>query len=118
MNPAAFPVPSAGRQGTLGRNSIAGFPFRQLDLAVQKNFAPSGRYEVQFRVEAFNVTNTPNFSAPYNLALTPPPYPAVIGWPPSTLDADLGTGGPGHGLLPAFQIGGARSVQLSLPLRL
>ncbi|MEZ5356484.1 MAG: TonB-dependent receptor [Bryobacteraceae bacterium] len=117
LNPAAFPVQSTFRQGTLGRNSLAGFPFRQADLAVQRLFEVRGGSLLVVRIEAFNVTNTPNFSPPFNFGLTAPPYPPVIGWPQTTLDRDLGTGGPSRGLTPAFQVGGMRSIQLSVRLQ-
>jgi hypothetical protein len=35
-----------------------------LDFATLKNFHLTERLNLQFRAEAFNVTNTPNFAAP------------------------------------------------------
>jgi hypothetical protein len=61
-------VPTADRPfGNLGRNAVYGFPFYQVDMSLQKNFAMNFINEasrLEFRAEFFNLFNRTNFSAP------------------------------------------------------
>ncbi|MBB5327759.1 TonB-dependent receptor [Tunturiibacter gelidoferens] len=50
-----------GTIGTAQRNSLFGPHFRHVDLSLFKNFPIGERANVQFRVESFNISNTPNF---------------------------------------------------------
>jgi hypothetical protein len=52
--------------GNLGRriNDVRGFPFMNLELALQWQYRFLERYGVQFRAEAFNVVNRADFSNP------------------------------------------------------
>ena len=50
--------------GTAGRNILFGPGVRNIDFGVIKTFAVRERYKVQFRAEAFNLFNHPNFSNP------------------------------------------------------
>ena len=110
FNPAAFTVSTDMRQGTLSRNALRGFPLSQLDLALWRQFGITEKAKLQFRIEAFNVFNHPNFGA---------------------IDSDLGSFGPPLELNPEFgaattllagsggpialyNAGGPRSLQLSL----
>jgi len=61
LNPAAFALPAAGTFGNLGRGSIRGPGIDNVDLSFVKNFRIGERYGVQFRAEAFNLFNHPNF---------------------------------------------------------
>jgi len=61
LNSAAFLLPGALRQGTLGRNALRGFPFYQLDMALTRQFKFNDRVSLQLRAEAFNLLNHPNF---------------------------------------------------------
>jgi hypothetical protein len=112
LNSAAFSAPPSGVQGTLGRNAIAGFGMWQFDLALQRQFRVSERVALQFRLEAFNLTNHPNFGSP-NAELMVAPF----GQPTNMLNQYLGTGGPASGLAPALQIGGPRALQIGVRLR-
>ena len=47
--------------GTEQRNSLFGPHFRHVDLSLFKDFPVTERVNVQFRVESFNISNTPNF---------------------------------------------------------
>jgi hypothetical protein len=108
LNPAAFDstTPAAeNRQGTLGRNTIPGFGLTQVDLSIGRKFAITERVKVQFRADAFNLLNHPNFTNP-TAGLSSPL--ALLSR--STLNTGLG------GLNPIFQQGGPRSLQLSLRL--
>ena len=50
--------------GNLGRNSIVGPGFGNLDLSVIKNTKISERLNAQFRADAFDITNHPNYGQP------------------------------------------------------
>jgi hypothetical protein len=109
LNPAAFdattPV-AENRQGTLGRNAIPGFGLTQVDLSIGRMFAITERLHVQFRADAFNLFNHPNFTNPSGYLSGGPSFLLSQ----ETLNTGLG------GLNPIFQQGGPRSLQLSLRL--
>ena len=50
--------------GNAPRNNVRGPNFWQVDFAASKNFAVGDRAKVQFRLEAFNLFNRDNFTAP------------------------------------------------------
>jgi hypothetical protein len=112
LNPAAFSAPPQGAQGNTGRNSFAGPGMWQLDVALQRQFRVSERLALQFRMEAFNLTNHPNFANPDNVLTL-----RSFGYPASMLNQYLGSGGPASGLAPALQIGGPRALQAGFRLR-
>jgi len=62
-----FAAPAAGKYGTLRRNSGRGPNFAQIDLALSKTTAINETLSVQFRTEAFNLLNHPNFANPSGL---------------------------------------------------
>jgi hypothetical protein len=66
FNVAAFAVvpDSAFRFGNSGRNILDGPGFVALNLALSKRFNLGERAKAQFRWEAFNVSNHPNFKLP------------------------------------------------------
>jgi hypothetical protein len=108
FNPAAFdsatPLAQA-RQGTLGRNVLRGFGLTQVDLSVRRQFRILEGMNLQFRADAFNIFNTPNFANPTGVMTS-----ANFGRSTQMVNAALG------GLNSQFQIGGPRSIQLSLKL--
>ena len=106
LNPAAFVQGPTGQQGNEGRNDIAGFGLTQFDLSLAKKFSLSERLHLQFRADAFNVLNHPNFTNPQALVFF------GISQQQSTEMLNQGLGG----LNPLFQEGGPRSLQLSLRL--
>ncbi len=106
LNPDAFSVPSPPRQGTEGRNDISGFGLTQADLSFGRKFPITERLNLQFRTDAFNVLNHPNFLNPEGLVEFGPFFLKSL----SMLNQGLG------GLNPLFQEGGPRSLQLSLKL--
>ena len=63
LNRAAFVIP-VGRQGTLGRNALRGFPASQLDLSLARRFQLRERMTLQFRTDFFNLFNHPSFANP------------------------------------------------------
>ncbi len=61
------PVGSQGySEGNVGLQSNVGPPGRTLDFSIFKNFPITERIKLQFRSEATNIVNTPQFSAPQN----------------------------------------------------
>ncbi len=112
LNAVAFSAPPAGMQGNTGRNGFAGPGMWQIDAALQREFHASERVAVQFRMEAFNLTNHPNFGNPSSLLTDP-----AFGYPASMLNGYLGSGGPASGLAPALQVGGPRALQAGVRLR-
>jgi Carboxypeptidase regulatory-like domain len=108
INPAAFTLPTAGLQGNAPRNFVRGLDAWQIDAAVRREFPLRERLQLQFRAEAFNVFNHPNFG---------------------TVNATYCSGGPGctfgqvtatlassfpNGLGSLYRTGGPRSMQFAL----
>ena len=50
--------------GNMGRNSLRGPAFKELNFSISKNTAISERVNLQLRAEIFNLFNHPNFSNP------------------------------------------------------
>jgi hypothetical protein len=64
FNPAAFAAAAIGTFGDTGRNILRGPGFFDMDVSVFKNFLMTERFRLQFRAEAFNIENRPNFQNP------------------------------------------------------
>ena len=64
FNIAAFAPQPTGTVGNTGRNSLFGPDFRHVDLSLFKNFPVTERLNLQFRAEAYNISNTPSFIFP------------------------------------------------------
>jgi len=105
INPKAFSLPAVGQYGDAPRDFARGFGATQLDLAFRRQFPLSKKLQGQFRAEAFNVLNHPNFG-------TINPYYGNVqfGQATATLAQSLGV------LSPLYQMGGPRSLQLALKL--
>ena len=113
-NPAAFTVLNTGQtQGDLGRNWLRGFGLTQLDFSLMRRFGLKDRATLEFRVEAFNIFNHPNFANPstFNNYVGAPNF----GQSQSMFGSGLGGGVPGLPN-PLFAIGGPRDMQLALRL--
>ena len=115
INPGAFNPPSGTDVGNAPRNFVRGFGAWQMDIALRREFPIYERLNLQFRAEAFNVFNHPNFGA---ISASPycSPDPASPNFSPGcnfgqatgTLATSLG------GLSSLYQLGGPRSLQLAL----
>jgi len=112
INREAFTVPQTARQGTLGRNALRGFPLRQLDLALRRRFALTERLNLQFRMDAFNLFNRPNFGDPVGDL-----HSGLFGRSTAMFGRSLGSNVGSVGLNSAYQSGGPRTIQMSLKLQ-
>ena len=75
-----FFVPAAGEFSNVGRNYFRGPNFFNLDMTVGKRFHFSETKNLEVRVEAQNVTNTPSFAVPDgNLILTSGSFGQILG---------------------------------------
>lgn len=64
FNLAAFAVAAPGDFGNADRNTVEGPGLVSFDLAMHKLFRLTERSQLEFRAEAFNFINTPNFNLP------------------------------------------------------
>lgn len=64
FNTSAFSAPPAYIYGTATRGAFAGPGRVNFDVSLRRDFAIMERLRLQFRVEAFNLANTPPFSNP------------------------------------------------------
>ena len=60
----AFSLPAPGVFGNSGRNTLRGPALEDLDVSISRNFTITERIRLQFRAEAFNLTNTVAFGLP------------------------------------------------------
>jgi hypothetical protein len=104
-NPACDPNTGACAMGDAPRNFVRGFGAWQIDLAARREFPIHERLKLQFRAEAFNVFNHPNFGLIDHTLGDP-----TFGQATATLAASLGV------LSPLYQTGGPRSMQFALKL--
>ena len=68
FNPCAFSLPPAGTFGNLGRDTVEGPRFTNLDFTLTKNFRITETMRLEFKAEGFDIFNHTNFGAP-SLAL-------------------------------------------------
>jgi hypothetical protein len=64
FNPNCFVAATPGTRGDEHPNQFYGPGLNRLDASIFKTFALNERFKVQFRVEAFNLLNTPMFNTP------------------------------------------------------
>jgi hypothetical protein len=64
FNTAAFTQAPQFTIGSSSRNPVVGPGYQTLDVMLAKIFPITERFRAEFRVEAFNVTNTPPLTAP------------------------------------------------------
>jgi Carboxypeptidase regulatory-like domain/TonB-dependent Receptor Plug Domain/TonB dependent receptor len=105
LNPAAFAFPTGTNPGNAPRNFARGFGESQVNFAARRDFPFSERVHLQFRAEAFNILNHPNFGY-----VDPALNDATFGQALQMLNQSLGT------VASQYQQGGPRSMQFSLRL--
>jgi len=59
-----FTQPAAGSFGNIGRNAVRAPGFTNYDLALTRSFVFHEGMRVDFRAEAYNITNSPHFGMP------------------------------------------------------
>ena len=64
LNVSAFQLAPRGTFGNAGRNNLIGPGFINLDAVLSRTFQVVERLSLQFRAEAFNLANHPNFDLP------------------------------------------------------
>lgn len=112
LNPAAFSIPATGEYGNVGRNSLRGPGFSQLDFTLAKRVPFTETQGLEFRADFYNILNKTNFSAP----------PATL---PNTLpsmqpgQAFTAATAPGFGVMTStvgrtVGLGTSRQIQLGL----
>jgi hypothetical protein len=109
INYAAFkPVATTSNvDGNAGRNSARGFDAAQADLTLRRDFPFNERVGLEFRAEAYNVLNHPIYGSIYNSLSV---GSSLFGQAYNTESSELG------GLSSIYQVGGPRSMQVSLKL--
>ena len=78
FNPAAFTLQPFGTLGDLGRNTLVGPKFVNLDFSLSKVTRIRENMNIEFRAEAFNILNHPNFGTPVPI-LTAPTFGEILG---------------------------------------
>jgi hypothetical protein len=108
INPSAFANVSTSA-GNAPRNFVRGFGAWQMNLGVRREFSIYEHLKLQFRAEAFNVFNHPNFGVIFPFYCNPAVNSGcVFGQATEILAASLGT------LSSLYQMGGPRSMQFAL----
>jgi hypothetical protein len=106
-------VPGTRHFGSLGRNSLRGPSFKEMNFSIFKNTAITERVNMQIRAEFFNIFNHPNFSSPIlpNFIADPgsPDFATgrQTGFYPLQATGDVGIGNPFLGG------GGPRGIQFA-----
>jgi hypothetical protein len=70
FNTATFSLPTLYTFGTAPRNGVIGPGMEEFDLSLQKNIPIREGIRLQFRAEAYNLFNHPNFNIPNRIAFT------------------------------------------------
>ncbi len=78
FNTAAFVPAATGTFGDVGRNSLRGPGYADVDLSVFKDLFRFDRFQSQFQAEAFNAFNRANFANPQN-SLSSGTYAQITG---------------------------------------
>jgi hypothetical protein len=114
LNYRAFAVPPSDRQGKLGRDSLRGHGAWQADFSIHRDFSLRNKAFLEGRAEFFNALNHPNFGdADTNLGTYTDGLLArspTFGYTTRMLNTQLG------GLQQSYQVGGPRSVQVSMKI--
>ncbi len=71
FNTSAFSLSPFGSFGNAGRNILDGPGFHNVSASLVKNTTVKERFNIQFRAEAFNLFNHPNFDLPDNFLGSP-----------------------------------------------
>lgn len=64
FDPCAFALQPNGFYGNVGRNTLTGPGFFNVDLSLSRSFPLREQRQLEFRADFFNLLNRPNFSTP------------------------------------------------------
>jgi hypothetical protein len=93
FNTDCYSLETAGTLGNLGRNSLVGPRFINLDFALLKNTKITERLQAQFRAEFFNIANRTDFLNPLGTLFTGSCEVGVTPGCVGPIGAGLGAGG-------------------------
>ena len=79
INASAFAPNAIGTYGNLGRNSLRGPNYVQLDSELSRWFPIRERLRLDFRLEAFNALNHPDFNTPSSTSLASSTFGQITG---------------------------------------
>jgi hypothetical protein len=96
--------------GDLGRNTIYGPGFEDIDMALVKDTRVTEKVTVQFRADAFNLFNHPNFGQPVNTISTTTSANGTVTLSPGSFGQITST------RFPVGDSGSSRQIQLALRL--
>jgi hypothetical protein len=91
FNSSCYAVQPFGTLGDVGRSSVTGPGFLNLDTSLIKNTKVWENLNLQFRVEVFNILNHTNFAEPNSIALTTGAFPWTQVIAPTGLPGDSGS---------------------------
>jgi hypothetical protein len=115
INPAAF-TPGSGA-GTASRNIARGFGAWQMNIGVRREFPIYEQLKLQFRAEAFNIFNHPNFGTISSFYCSPDPNNANFYFPGCNFGQATQSLSSSLGVESAlYAMGGARSMQFAVKL--
>jgi len=108
INYNAFQQQPIGNPGNEGRAQCYGPQWRGLDFSLFKDFIFAEKYRLSFRAEAYNITNTANFSLPNAV---------ISSWTVKDNPAGIATNAGAFGQITATNIGFTpRVIQLALKM--
>jgi hypothetical protein len=111
LNKGAFYLASGYSQGNLGRNSLRGFGFAQLDLSLRRSISLAERLNLSIAAQGYNILNHPNFANPTASE------GANMSSPNFGIATQMMNQSFGGGVNSLYRSGGARSMELSLRLQ-
>jgi Carboxypeptidase regulatory-like domain len=79
FDPRAFVIPAAGTFGNIGRGQLIGPRLTNFDMSLFKKFSLDEKRSLQFRTEAFNIFNHPNFASPNPITFSGNNYSSSAG---------------------------------------
>jgi hypothetical protein len=89
FDPAVYALPTFGSFGDEKRNSLKDPTYKDVDLALMKNFALWESLHLQFRAEFFNLFNHANFEAPVTVMTNPELGQILSAYPPREIQGAL-----------------------------
>lgn len=110
LNPAAFALAAANRQGTIERNRLRGFGLFQLDTSLQRRIRFTNEMRLELGISAYNVLNNTN-PADFNANLGT--QSANGSFQPNYYFGKSVSNFGSPNVTPFYLYGGARTLQLS-----